>query len=590
MACKNCGNEIKEGNNFCTRCGAKVKQDNKKQIKFNLKYLIIGVIVIVIICIVVISFKSINNSNKFSNIEETENTEQEEITITQDSDISPTGKEFIGILSDEIKEKYEKGEEVGIKNNIYDTSIKNMRQYNSELWWDYNKSNKDDKLLEEVHYFNILNNKIIASKITVYNKSIYDEILKESNGEKAGYEEHTKRFLKRCLDNYFTNMDTEIYENNISNIENSDLKNIKTENYLANYEIIEKEILFVHSKFNNNIEEVLLLAHNENNNPEDEIKQWYENVSTQNEIIENEPNNILNSIYEKYPNLKNKEGFICTDGTEFWILNNNGEKVYFTDLESFEKAIKETETNINNIEDSNNKETVQENIQNNNLNNIQSEQQQNNESIYINNSMLEEKTENEITNFLEQKELKVKINKKNETIPYPDEKAGKTIATLKGDVGGYHYEKGSTVEVNYTYYEPVEWRINVEMKVSEACFKYNNENCYIYNPTGLYRYCCYNTNPNNLSQNDLLNSQVGRGVKCYINNNYIGDVIVDDVPYTFRNNENLTLKIIAPYIYDFKEKKVSGTNVTVYEQTYNIKELYKNRGSDYIRISLPAMY
>ena len=74
MACKNCGNEIKEGNNFCTRCGAKVKQDNKKQIKFNLKYLIIGVIVIVIICIVVISFKSINNSNKFSNIEETENT------------------------------------------------------------------------------------------------------------------------------------------------------------------------------------------------------------------------------------------------------------------------------------------------------------------------------------------------------------------------------------------------------------------------------------------------------------------------------------------------------------------------------------
>lgn len=48
--------------------------------------------------------------------------------------------------------------------------------------------------------------------------------------------------------------------------------------------------------------------------------------------------------------------------------------------------------------------------------------------------------------------------------------------------------------------------------------------------------------------------------------------------------------LLYKVIYMILKKKVSGTNVTVYKQTYNINELYKNRGSDYIRISLPDMY
>lgn len=402
MICKNCGNEIRTGNNFCTKCGKKVNEKNQEQTKVKFKYIIIGIILIVMTCITIIIFKLINNSKDLKNTAETKNTEEQNIYVTQNT------------------------------------------------------------------------------------------------------------------------------------------------------------------------------------------------VPTQNEVIKNEQKNFLDKIYEKYPELKKKEGFICTNGTEYWILNNHGEKVYFNDLESFEKAIKESEIEINNVEENNSKETSQEGIQNNNQNNnqntIQNEQQVSNENIYINNSMLEGKNEEEITNFLKQKGLKVKINKKNETIPYPDEKAGKTIATLNGDVGGYHYEKGSLIEVNYTYYKPVEWKINIEMKVSETYFTYNNENCYIYNPVGLYRYCCYNTNPNNISQDDLINSQTGRGVKCYINNNYIGDVIDGDIPYTFENNENLTLKIVAPFIYDFKERKILGTDVIVYDKTYNIKELYKNKNSDYIRPALPSLY
>lgn len=48
--------------------------------------------------------------------------------------------------------------------------------------------------------------------------------------------------------------------------------------------------------------------------------------------------NLLDEIYAKYPELKDKEGIICTNGTEYWLLDENGKKVYFEDMESFEKA------------------------------------------------------------------------------------------------------------------------------------------------------------------------------------------------------------------------------------------------------------
>lgn len=61
----------------------------------------------------------------------------------------------------------------------------------------------------------------------------------------------------------------------------------------------------------------------------------------------NNSNNLLNQIYTKYPEFKDKEGYICTDGEQYWLIDSLGDKAYFNDLESFEKLI--NEVNKNNI-------------------------------------------------------------------------------------------------------------------------------------------------------------------------------------------------------------------------------------------------
>ena len=59
---------------------------------------------------------------------------------------------------------------------------------------------------------------------------------------------------------------------------------------------------------------------------------------------------LLEQIYAKYPSLQGTEGIVCTDGTDYWLLDETGNKVYFTDLTSFEYALKQCNTNINSIQ------------------------------------------------------------------------------------------------------------------------------------------------------------------------------------------------------------------------------------------------
>ena len=65
-----------------------------------------------------------------------------------------------------------------------------------------------------------------------------------------------------------------------------------------------------------------------------------ENVFTINEVTTDEStSDLLEQIYNKYPELRGKEGYICTnDYGEYWLLDKSGDKVYFTDLETFESA------------------------------------------------------------------------------------------------------------------------------------------------------------------------------------------------------------------------------------------------------------
>ncbi len=77
-------------------------------------------------------------------------------------------------------------------------------------------------------------------------------------------------------------------------------------------------------------------------------------AETESEIPSTE--SLLEQIYEKYPQYKDRELFIYGDETEYWLLDEDGKKIRFNDLEGFEKALIECNENIeeNEIEVSNN--------------------------------------------------------------------------------------------------------------------------------------------------------------------------------------------------------------------------------------------
>ena len=59
--------------------------------------------------------------------------------------------------------------------------------------------------------------------------------------------------------------------------------------------------------------------------------------------------------------------------------------------------------------------------------------------------------------------------------------------------------------------------------------------------------------------------------------------------YTFTNEENVTIKIVVPYLYNYNEARVIATNVTIYSKTINLKEKYIN-GIQVLNIDLPNKY
>lgn len=85
---------------------------------------------------------------------------------------------------------------------------------------------------------------------------------------------------------------------------------------------------------------------------EETINQNNTTNETANNIAEETTSeNLLDEIYAKYPELKDTEGIICTDGTEYWLLDENGDKVYFDSMESFEKAKEQCNLNVESVED-----------------------------------------------------------------------------------------------------------------------------------------------------------------------------------------------------------------------------------------------
>ena len=107
------------------------------------------------------------------------------------------------------------------------------------------------------------------------------------------------------------------------------------------------------------------------NNNTVQIEEKQENISAEhNEEKEETEKKLLEEIYSKYPELKDTEGIICTDGTDYWLLDTNGKKVYFESLTEFEEAYtkyyKNTETDDKNNSTTNNEDDTYVNNSNEN--------------------------------------------------------------------------------------------------------------------------------------------------------------------------------------------------------------------------------
>lgn len=347
MFCKKCGNEIKEGNVFCTNCGTPIeitkinkktsnnnteneKNTNNKtemkkksnKLKVMITIIMIGIIIICIAITVFLKSKDkevINNNN-----EVTENIEQEKIYITQDSDISPTGKEFVGVFSDKLAKLYKNEEEgnIAVGTVTYNTSIKNILQYSYEGKYINNVTKEKNTAFDIVYYYNSTNNHLIGSRNTIY---MLEEIF---NGDETLLHKKIPNFVEGSLNVFmnYHNMEEEEknsqeqqdkfskYQEYVTMVTNQNCKNLVFDNYICDYTIIGIDSLYVCTRFNddNNKIEFLVLAYDENITPEETIKNWYNTVYTKDEISQTEEN-LLDEIYTKYPELENADIPICKD-------------------------------------------------------------------------------------------------------------------------------------------------------------------------------------------------------------------------------------------------------------------------------------
>ena len=361
MYCPKCGKEIKNGNTFCTNCGEAIttdkQNDEKKIIKIKFTHLIIFIIAIALIIgiLLVVSLNKGNIIQKYKDSKELtskgtniESNNSDKVYITLDSNVSPTGKEFIGEFTENLTNVYQdmtKGNASLLK-KYYDTSIENMKQLSIE------SSLRDYKYTEIVFYYNGTNNKIIGAKQAVNDIQLYEQVANYDNtntnevlekfmtaATNIFLDAHNDNSSQEFLDRY--NKYNDYLQKNFSNVGNTDFE---YNNYKFTYRVIGDIICVVTTdKFDNNKIEVLLFAHNENNKPEDEIKLWYDTVNVIDENVSDDTiQNFIDEIKSKYPNESEE---ICTDGEQYWLLDTAGKKIYFYDLESFENAL--GNTNIN---------------------------------------------------------------------------------------------------------------------------------------------------------------------------------------------------------------------------------------------------
>lgn len=342
-------------------------------------------------------------------------------------------------------------------------------------------------------------------------------------------------------------------------------------------------------------------------------KKDNQNVSTNNEIIgenitnsdiehDNETTNNSNidgekSLLEQIKSIdpNNEYQVLYNEYGEYWILDSEGKKIYFDDVEGFKNAIEIYKENANKTADNNDNSNTnkQENSNNSNSDDKQTSNNQNinnNEEEYEDTNItfsyneLKNKTEEELVKLFKEKGLVPKVNKETREVPYVDELADTTVITNSG-YGSY--EKGETVEIKATYYKPVAWKTYVSASVSGKSFNVKGKTCYteqLYVNHDVDVAYCFYENPLGLNSYEI--NRIGRGVEFYINGKLIekGSSLFKE--YTFDKVETITFKVVAPYVYEFNleglDERGEGTmidkNVTLYEKKINVKDLYSGEG------------
>lgn len=209
---------------------------------------------------------------------------------------------------------------------------------------------------------------------------------------------------------------------------------------------------------------------------------------------------------------------LMKNGT-YWLLDEEGKKVYFSNLETFESALKKC--NIS-IEDT---QSTKDNTKNNTENNT-NESNTTNNNIYVENN-----------------------------------NTGSTTSSTTND----NSSNTSSNWKNWTTYIGVP---------SEFKIMYNNKYC-VKKPWSNYYICCL-TDP---AQTNNIASSIG--AKYYINSTLLTNEKyltnnLEGFKYTFNNVDNITFKIVVPYLYDADTNTIINQNVTIFETSYSVEDLYKN--------------
>ncbi|MBR2703965.1 MAG: zinc ribbon domain-containing protein [Clostridia bacterium] len=291
MYCKKCGRKVEKNERYCVECGTRISRISKYA-----KILIIVMIAVLTISLILgIVFVKSRDARQ----------NDEAIYITQDSTVSPTGKEFIGEYSNGIVEYWKEDQKISddIRVKQYDTSNEKIKAYSLEFWVGSYGTGRT-KGFEEIFYYNVENNKLIGYDYITSSTEMTSRVLDSRNMTLDDFEKLETNFainiFQNFLDNnydkgraekYFDYWEKYMNDNNVQ-MKNTTINGRKCA-YIPLGDVLKVCMLYNGDKGF----EILFIAHDVNKNPEEEIENWLKSVR----VIENiDQNNTTKNEGDSY--------------------------------------------------------------------------------------------------------------------------------------------------------------------------------------------------------------------------------------------------------------------------------------------------